>query len=95
MKESLSAIPKQPVFRETFTDEQTTRLNGGTIETPITFTNGVANFTPSAKGVLYNFTPKLFSVRIKFSNRIVNAQDNYLFGSFTDTKYVLILNINE
>ena len=94
MKESLSAIPKQPVFRETFTDEQTTRLNGGTIETPITFTNGVANFTPSAKGVLYNFTPKLFSVRIKFSNRIVNAQDNYLFGSFTDTKYVLILNNN-
>lgn len=94
MKESLSAIPKQPVFRETFTDEQTTRLNGGTIETPITFTNGVANFTPLAKGVLYNFAPKLFSVRIKFSNRVVNAQDNYLFGSIETTKYVLILNNN-
>ena len=94
MKESLSAIPKQPIFRETFTDEQTTRLNGGTIETPITFTNGVANFTANAKGILYNFVPKLFSVRIKFTNRTVNSQDNYLFGSNETTKYILILNNN-
>lgn len=68
MKESLSAIPKQPVFRETFTDEQTTRLNGG-VPTAVTYFNGVASFNGSTSNASYNKTYKgTYSVRLKYTS---------------------------
>lgn len=73
-KESLYSIPKAPIFRETFADEQTTRVLGG-VPTSVTYTNGVASFNGSSSKVVYsnknfsNFvTNQTFSIRIILSS---------------------------
>lgn len=66
MKESLSAIPKQPIFRETFTDEQTTRLNGG-VPTAVTYSNGIGTFNGTTSFVSYSKPLNgTYSIRFKF-----------------------------
>lgn len=70
-KESLYTPQKAPIFRETFADEQTTRLLGG-VPTSVTYSGGVGTFNGSSSYILYSskafgLTP-VFTVRIRLTS---------------------------
>lgn len=67
-KESLSAPQKAPIFRETFADEQTTRVLGG-VPTSVTYSEGTCAFSGSSSSIRYNKNFNgVYSLRIKFSS---------------------------
>jgi hypothetical protein len=69
MKESLRKIDPRIIFRETFADEQSVRVNNG-IPTAVTFSNGVAQCVAANSSKIYYSNLNLkgtYSVRIKFT----------------------------
>lgn len=72
MKESLSKLDKNLIFRETFQDEQSVRANGG-VPTNVTFKNGIGVFNGSNTKILsaINVTLPTSAIRIKFKLKTV------------------------
>lgn len=94
-KESIYGIGKEPVFRETFNDQQTVEDNGGTV-TDVSFSEGVGNFNGVSSGIKY---PKLINSSV-FSVRFVFEILNFLnigyvvstYGTTTNGFVVLLFN---
>lgn len=64
-KESLYAPIKAPIFRETFADEQTTRVLGG-VPASVVYSNGVGTFNGTTSNILYPKSPNgTCSIRFK------------------------------
>ena len=64
MKESLAKIDQKCIFKETFSDEATTRANGG-IPSNVTYQNGIGSFNGTSSYVPYNLPLKgTYSFRI-------------------------------
>lgn len=68
MKESLAKIDKKLIFRETFSDEQSVRANGG-VPTNVVFSQGKAVFNGSNAYIKYNNNLKgVYTVRVRLSS---------------------------
>lgn len=82
-KESIYGIGKEPIFRETFNDQQTVERNGGVI-TDVTFNEGNGSFNGSTSFISYpkrDFSNNIvsFEIRVKINEnkiqRIVGTAD--------------------
>lgn len=80
MKESKYGVDKRLVFRETFSDEDSVRKNGG-VPTNVVFENGVGKFNGTSSNILYNKPIKSnVSIRIRL-NYISNPTTSYIYSS--------------
>jgi hypothetical protein len=77
-KESLYSPQKAPIYKETFADEQTTRLLGG-VPTSVTYTSGVGFFNGTSSGIV---TPR--KIQYPFSFRVVAK-----FNDVTTNQFVV------
>jgi len=86
MKESLAKVDRKLIFRETFTDEQSVRANGG-VPSGVIFNKGIALLTGSSTRLVFpSIRTSEFSFRIKFKLLTVKAQ-SFLCGIFTVGNY--------
>ena len=89
-KESTYAIPKAPIFRETFESEQEVRLNGG-VPTAVTFDKGIMTTSSTLGYCLYanRKIPSLLSVRLKVSNLSQNTGIFFSLVSAVSSLFIL------
>jgi len=90
MKEAPNSPYNKLVFRETFSDEQSVRRNGG-VPTDVTISNGIGSFNGTSSGIVYpkNFNGT-YSIRIRFKEPKTFSSSQYLcdFRQGTGVGYV-------
>lgn len=94
-KESLYTPHKAPVFRETFADEQTTRVLGG-VPTSVTYSGGAGYFNGSGYVDYYNKQLKgTYSIRIRFSPGYSPINLQYFFDcrNSSGTGYIQVATV--
>jgi len=86
MKEALTSPYNKIVFRETFSDEQSVRRNGG-VPTNLTFEKGLAKFDASiVKHIRYNAIFRgTYSIRVKIKGLAYNSSNTYFIDSIGAT----------
>jgi len=86
MKEAPNSPYNKLVFRETFSDEQSVRRNGG-VPTNLTFEKGLAKFDASiVKHIRYNAIFRgTYSIRVKIKGLAYNSSNTYFIDSIGAT----------